>query len=658
MKKVMLPVAGGILAFLTLGGGGILATNLASATTATESKTTKVSIDSMLAISALDDYSLQLSPTSTGTLTTASGVVMVSTNNATGYTLYLGMDNDETNALVNTAKSDYTIPTLSGSTTPADFPNNKWGYSIDTPNSITSFLPLPTIGNTAILKTTTGPAATSNTDFTVGVKADTGVASGTYKNTVKFTAVTNEIPLPPGYYVHYDNNGGSGVPADEEHVVTSFDEEPDYTFTLTDLAPAQIPIKDGYTFGGWTTVATNQAAAYSPGSELYLTKDNPETTLYAIWVPNSEIGFNNSGITTMQAMSSSICTNASVGTTGRLQDTRDYKIYYVTKLADNRCWMTQNLATEMRTDKAFTPNDTNITANWTPERATVPNGKLSSSTWATSSDYTHPYAFNPGDDYYVTSGTTSKDPKTTSGDAHYATGASYTWTASKATNDSTSQTSTSTSSNDSICPKGWTLPSASFSPPDFGKMLYSQGIITSTTASGTPAYTADGFNLVRSDPVYWVRAGYVLSGSRGALGSAGYYWCSAAKNSSYASSAFFYSSDIYLLESYYRYAGLSVRCIALQSANPDPVNPDTPSNPSNNFTNTTNTTNNTYNTTNSGNGDGEQSTDGYAAPQGVVNSVTNNSPNWFLIICLGILSLGLIALIIFLIVRLRKQNRA
>ncbi len=76
--------------------------------------------------------------------------------------------------------------------------------------------------------------------------------------------------------------------------------------------------------------------------------------------------------------------------------------------------------------------------------------------------------------------------------------------------------------------------------------------------------------------------------------------------------------------------------------------------------NTIDNVHNTYNNTSGSSDDGTTgitTADGYVAPQGVVNASANSSPNWFLIICLVVLSLGLLALIIFLIWKLRKQKK-
>lgn len=68
----------------------------------------------------------------------------------------------------------------------------------------------------------------------------------------------------------------------------------------------------------------------------------------------------------MQEMNTTVCEKTTVGTTKRLVDSRDGKRYWVAKLADNNCWMTQNLALDLSTDRPLTPSDSDVTANWTP----------------------------------------------------------------------------------------------------------------------------------------------------------------------------------------------------------------------------------------------------------------------------------------------------
>lgn len=65
----------------------------------------------------------------------------------------------------------------------------------------------------------------------------------------------------------------------------------------------------------------------------------------------------------MQDMQASFCTNARVGDSKRLIDVRDGKGYWVEKLADGNCWMTQNLALDLTTAGLSTA-DSDVTSNW------------------------------------------------------------------------------------------------------------------------------------------------------------------------------------------------------------------------------------------------------------------------------------------------------
>ncbi len=72
----------------------------------------------------------------------------------------------------------------------------------------------------------------------------------------------------------------------------------------------------------------------------------------------------------MQDMTSEICGNTTMEETKQLIDSRDGKKYWVAKLRDGNCWMTQNLALDLSTSKTLTPADTNVTANYTPNSNT------------------------------------------------------------------------------------------------------------------------------------------------------------------------------------------------------------------------------------------------------------------------------------------------
>ena len=143
-------------------------------------------------------------PTGAGAQTIASDTATVSTNDSSGYTLQLA----ETGAGSTLVSGSNTIPASSGSqTTPVIMANNTWGYRVDSvggfgagPTSGQSsaavsgtikFAAVPATASPNTLKTTAGTASSDTTTVWYGVAATTGQASGTYTNSVTYTATTN-----------------------------------------------------------------------------------------------------------------------------------------------------------------------------------------------------------------------------------------------------------------------------------------------------------------------------------------------------------------------------------------------------------------------------------------------------------------------------------
>ena len=172
-----------------------------------------VSLGEVLTMSAPDAINLTNCNPSTSTLCTASADITVSTNNLTGYSLYMNATNGSSTDLTNTIVTpNPTIPTLSESYSSANFPVNSWGYTGGTDqsaetggyNCATNYCPILAYESSEssyapnhIINATDAPAATSTTNLTFGAKADTSKASGTYSTSVTFTAVANEVPAQP-----------------------------------------------------------------------------------------------------------------------------------------------------------------------------------------------------------------------------------------------------------------------------------------------------------------------------------------------------------------------------------------------------------------------------------------------------------------------------
>lgn len=347
-----------------------------------------LSVAPVISLSLQDTVAVDVTPTQDGTFSSNTAALSISTNNETGYSLYMATSNGE-NALTSqnpgTSSAISAVDGGDNGVTSSNFGNNTWGYNLsqEAVSSATAYKAVPTAnGDTAIISTSS-PTEADTYNLTFGTKVDTSLPSGTYSNDVVVSVVANP--------------------------------------------------------------------------KLILWDD----------------------LTMMQDMNPSACAGAIDGATKRLTDARDGKQYWIAKLKDGNCWMTQNLDLDLSTSKALTPDDSDVSSNWTPANNTLTDGTQ------TTTDYTAVWSWNLGD-YVLTTpnaGTScGSSGKSGFGDctsvgfqsvagmtpmtdgnatdvisgntynAHYHVGNHYTWNAATA---GTGGTITSTNATDSICPKGW-----------------------------------------------------------------------------------------------------------------------------------------------------------------------------------------------------------
>ena len=283
----------------------------------------------------------------------------------------------------------------------------------------------------------------------------------------------------------------------------------------------------------------------------------------------------------MQHMTPEICASASEGDTKQLIDWRDGKTYWVAKLKDGNCWMTQNLELDLSTNTPLTSELSDVTSNWTPTNSTytsaqdgadnstlVQSWNLGKYVWKTpdstsfcggprvydfSNSNCQPYwqdvSALASMTEYRTDGVTY-DASNQTYDAHYLAGNYYSWNAATAN----STGGSSGTATQSICPKGFEL------PPYSGNGSYS----TLTSAYNISSNTVGG-TAVRSAPLFFVRSGRVYPRDNDLLyaGLYGYYWVSVADSSSNASCLLFQSTGVNLGNNYARSYGFPVRCVVV-----------------------------------------------------------------------------------------------
>ena len=113
---------------------------------------------------------------------------------------------------------------------------------------------------------------------------------------------------------------------------------------------------------------------------------------YTTSVTFTAVGTPSPSASTMQDFNTSSCAAMSIGDTTTLTDSRDDNEYTIAKLADNNCWMTQNLALGSSTAMNLTQADSNVGSGGFILPASVSEGDWSGS-------YTDPEFFDYAGNY-------------------------------------------------------------------------------------------------------------------------------------------------------------------------------------------------------------------------------------------------------------------
>ena len=305
----------------------------------------------------------------------------------------------------------------------------------------------------------------------------------------------------------------------------------------------------------------------------------------------------------MQDMETSICESTTLvdeQNTLQLVDIRDNKLYWVTKLQDGHCWMTQNLDLDLSSSVALTSETTDLndsslagayklnysynsnvnTITWTPQNTTRNYDNGTGAAWSDNSN--RAYSLDPGTWYWDGNDNTpscnylttvcedfSQTPYSNNG-AHGAVGNYYNWSAAIASDDSSNLTNSTYSKTinnpqNSICPKRWRLPTISNQTNDianstneFDRLNYLYNENRANT----------DLNLIQL-PLWFVRSGYYISNNNGSLsgsGSNAYYWSSTMGTSKTSYTLYFTATKVNPARGGtwedYRHYGRSIRCLA------------------------------------------------------------------------------------------------
>lgn len=197
--RVKTIVVGSLAAAVVLGGVFIPTSYAATANT-----TINVAVGSAISISTLGSVNLDITPTSSGSASSASDTVTVSTNDTAGYTLQLA-DADSSDTLTSGTN---TIAASTGTLAiPVTLAVNSWGFRVDSSTlafgagpttaqtnaaSLTGkWAAVPVSGSADTIKSTTAVASGDTTTVWYGADVDSTVPNGTYTDTVTYTATAN-----------------------------------------------------------------------------------------------------------------------------------------------------------------------------------------------------------------------------------------------------------------------------------------------------------------------------------------------------------------------------------------------------------------------------------------------------------------------------------
>ena len=527
---------------------------------------------STLTISVTDSVALNISSLGdTGNFAhsdTSTNNVSIITNNGTGYTLGIKAKTNNSNALINSDDTSKTIPSITTSISESTYAssssyNNTWGLRPSKLNSAVNenYIQAPTSASTltTLDKTTSAnPSTANNYNLAIGARINSSTTPGSYSNVFVITVTANPIP----YTITYNKNTTDTVtnmPANTSS--QTYDE----TVNISD----QVPARDGFNFKGWCTTqvadgGTCTGTTYNPdggGTDLAWTLDQTissnSLTIYAMW----ELG-----VLKMQSMTLADCTTTPV----TVVDERDNKEYLVAKLADNKCWMLENLALDPTTltqaqlygsDSHHLTNASNTTLGYlksgggsSPYTAYAVDNATSTNYYdrpmvATSGTCNNAYCVNdPSSGNWKSTSVTQPTINGVTSIAQGKIGVYYNYCAASAGSYCYSSSSSTGNASEDLCPAGWRMPTGG-SSGEF-QALYNQ------YSGGSPSQVA-AFQTALVTPL----SGFFDSGTARVQGNIGYFWSSTRYSNSNMYRLYVGSSSVYPALSYYRYNGDSLRCV-------------------------------------------------------------------------------------------------
>ena len=420
----------------------------------------------------------------------------------------------------------------------------------------------------------------------------------TYGNTVRCS-------IDNSYIIQYDGNGATGgnMLSNGSELKNASVKEGDSVV----LYPSNY-YRDAYGFAGWSIDPdawthftdndnTNDPVIYGPMETIdapaYPTDGTNIITLYAVWIPaetNSgtpvylqDFGITECGnLTKTDFNSSTGKITATKDSIIALTDKRDNQVYAVAKLADDNCWMIENLRLDNQYTMGQNQNDSSVTneslaqgyggvfiglddtenSNFTNNTSATPNNLYSSTNITGSSpNYRFPRYNNNNTNTSLAASYNGTGDETYY--SWYSYGNYYTWAAAMANTtyfSSATGTSGSELAGTSVCPTNWTLPTSGDASRDFGILSQRYGGSGGSQTNTAGATMSERFRSFPNNFLYY--SGFFRDTYTYNRGSYGYYW---SRSTNYSSSYSYYlsigSSNLHPSDSFYKFCGLSIRCL-------------------------------------------------------------------------------------------------
>lgn len=529
-----------------------------------------------LTLSSTSAVNLGLTLGPVDTMTVSAGNVNVITNSP-GYRLFIGMVGASDNLQGTGSASSYAITGITGTlTAPAALTRGTWGYAIPsgtthlspngfndaysnissgTPDSTKKFaIPPVSTNKPDLIAVSTSATDSAGDSYPVyyGVRANLSTPQGEYSNSVMFTAIADAgaahsaTILPTGAKTNTATTAVLSTTLYSTGVVDLT------TYLLTEAQYNTVmggtPVE---TIAGTTTVSCSRTSstpvklsctvpAIGVAGTYYLyTKSLTYGEAYSVSFTITKPEFYS--VSTMQDFAKGVyCASATTPNASAqyddldgshngdknytptiiLKDSRDQKDYTIKKLADGRCWMTDNLRLS---DAVLTSAESDL-----PEGATFNLPASSTARWCTTSNSINcdgtanvldADASNPeyGTYYNFYAATAGYGPYGTIGDTEW-----------------------------SICPKGWKLPKGG-SSGDY-QQLINAGYNTAalmTKDQGGPNYVLSG----RRDGASW-----------NGQGTSNFSWTMTGNNAN-AAYRTVVENGVSATNTMNKYRGLTVRCV-------------------------------------------------------------------------------------------------